>query len=1643
MIGHWTFDSADTNWAGNTTADISGSNNTGTLTNFYSATSTTGGHIYESLSFDGNNDYVLAGTIAGGTITGSVCFWVKRSGSKANPQLINFTANGGTGFVYLYTNNSTIAKTSGTVYVDSQRTTAFPGDGEFHNVCVTGMSIVSNGNTYIGANSSGTGSWLGLLDDFRIYNRTLSATDVAQLYNTGFTPIVTTSGASSITDISATLNGSTDMANAASSTSRGFAYGTDSTLSTVIATTTEAGGPFGSGVFTQNISGLTENTTYYFRAYSANATSTGFGSILSFTSGVPASVSPPSLLEANFSLITQVSAVASSTITSVGGSNVSNRGFAYGTDSTFANVIATTTETGDFGTGQFSSNLTSLICNTTYYVRAYAVNSYGTSTASSANFTTSPCVPSIPTSVSAVSTLRNQATITFTPGSDGGSSILYYLASSTPGNITATSTGSPITVTGLTNGVVYTFQVYAVNAVGTSTPSVFSNAVTPDATATGLGGHWTFDTTNTNWLASTTADSSGNGNTGTLTNFYSSTSTVAGFDNQGLYFNGGTEYIDAGTGQGLSPTSAITISTWIKPIGKSNSNYLAVVGKKNSYFLDIRDDGIILFYLTGVKNWLTQTTSDKNLFDGVWHNLVAKYDGSIQSIYIDGLFIASTTATGNINTSFDNLQIGRRGTTIHYKGSMDDVRIYSSSLTESEIQSLYLSYGQTRTPQTYYISSTLGNDENDGLSESTPWQNIDKIYKIASLPYGFVPGDQILLKRGDTWEGQIRLDRIIGTGSDPITIGAYGSNSDPKPIIYGDGRNLTWTAVDGYSGVYEANIGAGSNITSVFENSTAYTSGTSGNVYTLSPGQWGVKPFGRSDLVWIRTQDGGLPSNIRVFRYTTISMKDSENIVIGNLDLRETFIAIYAYGSDSITSRNINTLNTLDSAVIYTQYTTNSTIENSSFDTTGNSTVYLAFYSSNNTISNNIISGASETVSGINVSPGDDQAVGLHTGTGNIIENNTVLSGSIDFYYENDSILRYNIFESAQSGYYPHGTNLTIYGNIGGLGGNSVNTGVLPIKIFHNLIRGYMIGGNGGGQGESTGSILFYNNIVYNTTNNALMNFGSVVDSDYNCFYNTNANYSYTYNSVSYHSLASYQSGTGHDLHSVFSNPNLEGNRISSDSPCKNIGTDVSSEINFPYVDYVGVSIPQGVAPDAGAYEYIPTPTVSVSTASLISAYTATLNGSIDATGGANASARGFEWGSTDSYGTIVSTTGSYSTGSFSTNLSNLICDTTYHFRSFATNNTGTASSSDATFTTSACSSVSNGSSRSSSGSRVWWWPFRASTTTQQTQPQTEVNPPLNIPVTKKVVDPITPNQSEPEIAKDSRSSLIARLFKRFSLALFSKEEKKILPSEVVFAKPANLPSFDVSTQVSLQTTPVFNTQATIHVPQGKPIDLAVKADKPVKEVTGYLTIKKIDRKTALLDLEKQDKSGVNTANLASVLSALETIPEDKFVLLAFKYTDPDSDGIYTATIDSPKVTGEYDIMTILEYKDKKLGYRELHLTAVIDPEGYVYHMTGKEQTRITNAKLTLYVKDSKTEKFIIWPADQFKQINPQTTDITGNYSFLVPEGIYQLSVTAPDYYNYTGDEFTVTQGAGVHENIELTKCNWLKSLWRWFTGMF
>lgn len=98
----------------------------------------------------------------------------------------------------------------------------------------------------------------------------------------------------------------------------------------------------------------------------------------------------------------------------------------------------------------------------------------------------------------------------------------------------------------------------------------------------------------------------------------------------------------------------------------------------------------------------------------------------------------------------------------------------------------------------------------------------------------------------------------------------------------------------------------------------------------------------------------------------------------------------------------------------------------------------------------------------------------------------------------------------------------------------------------------------------------------------------------------------------------------------------------------------------------------------------VASPVLSVQGASLVTATTATLNGTLIFTRGATPTVEGFNYGTTTGYGTDTSTTGTYAPGAFSLPITGLTPSTIYHFRSFSTNSSGTGVSIDGYFTTKA-----------------------------------------------------------------------------------------------------------------------------------------------------------------------------------------------------------------------------------------------------------------------------------------------------------------------------------------------------------------------
>jgi hypothetical protein len=140
------------------------------------------------------------------------------------------------------------------------------------------------------------------------------------------------------------------------------------------------------------------------------------------------------------------------------------------------------------GTGATSPvTVTGLQSQTSYTFTATSTSAGGTSAATAAsNSITATTVPQAPT-IGTATLSTTTASVPFTAGATGGSIITSYTATSSPGSLTGTGASSPISVSGLTPGISYTFTVTATNANGTSTASSASNSLTPAYVLGGVG----------------------------------------------------------------------------------------------------------------------------------------------------------------------------------------------------------------------------------------------------------------------------------------------------------------------------------------------------------------------------------------------------------------------------------------------------------------------------------------------------------------------------------------------------------------------------------------------------------------------------------------------------------------------------------------------------------------------------------------------------------------------------------------------------------------------------------------------------------------------------------------------------------------------------------------------------------------------------------------------------------------------------------------------------------------------------------------------------------------------------------------------------------------------------------------------------
>lgn len=299
-------------------------------------------------------------------------------------------------------------------------------------------------------------------------NGTYYASNIVSFTTTDGLPTVTTTAVSDITATTAKSGGNITNNGGFNVTARGICWNTLGGPDLNDQHTTNGSG---NGTFTSNMTGLTAGTTYYVRAYATNSQGTNYGSEKTFTTS---SGSVTMTLSAATN-ITATSASCSVTINNDGGATITERGICWGT-SQYPTSAGSHVAVGA-GTGAFTASMSSLSPSTTYYVRAYAVNSAGTSYSNQISVTTTDGLPMVTTgSVSNIT--ATTATCGGNVTSDGGFTVtakgLCWSTAQYPtvtgshsndGSGTGAFNGS---LTNLQIGTTYYVRAYASNSTGTS-----------------------------------------------------------------------------------------------------------------------------------------------------------------------------------------------------------------------------------------------------------------------------------------------------------------------------------------------------------------------------------------------------------------------------------------------------------------------------------------------------------------------------------------------------------------------------------------------------------------------------------------------------------------------------------------------------------------------------------------------------------------------------------------------------------------------------------------------------------------------------------------------------------------------------------------------------------------------------------------------------------------------------------------------------------------------------------------------------------------------------------------------------------------------------------------------------------------------
>ncbi len=305
-------------------------------------------------------------------------------------------------------------------------------------------------------------------------------------------------------------------------------------------------------------------------------------------------------------------------------------------------------------------------------------------------------------------------------------------------------------------------------------------------------------------IGNTVLDTSGENNHGT--NNGATFNSTGGFNNGGAYtFDGTSNYLT------VSPTSSlnvnrVTVCSWLD-LSTYNRHPILSYGTSGygalHYELRAENSGsteYVRMYVHLTSGSCSATVPSISL--NSWNFVCGVYDGSNVLVYLNGnLEDTSSSCSGDIDYTYTtNMYVGRDAT-YYTNGSIDNVRIYSRSLSSTEIQNLYEQRAESKdsyVSQKYAQVDTSGNIAFSGdITGNLDWTNLQN-YPVACPSGSAVTQLDDTITCTDSWV-DVSGDTMSGTlnmNSNDIT------NIDQATITNSDGFGLTISSPDTNNIVY-------------------------------------------------------------------------------------------------------------------------------------------------------------------------------------------------------------------------------------------------------------------------------------------------------------------------------------------------------------------------------------------------------------------------------------------------------------------------------------------------------------------------------------------------------------------------------------------------------------------------------------------------------------------------------------------------------------------------------------------------------------------------------------------------------------------------------------------------------------------------